>query len=155
MLRKIQLALGSRGIANATRVPRIATPRGFGAAYCPFPGTCSESIHLRNLTIGAGYLVLLCFPLITKGRGRLGDLDLFLQSPTAERVHMIEVMYVGNITAVCSEFGNGSEVHLFNEGSCAKFRVPQRIWELQEFLEESAASLLHGAEVKIQGFAAI
>jgi len=68
---------------------------------------------------------------------------------------MIEVMYVGDITAVCSEFGNGSEVHLFNEGSCAKFRVPQRIWELKEFLEESAASLLHGTDAKIQGFAAL
>jgi len=56
-----------------------------------------------------------------------------------------QVLHIGNITAVCSESGNGSEVILFkgDHGYCAKVRVSHQGWALEEFLQKSAASLLH------------
>ena len=56
-----------------------------------------------------------------------------------------QVLYIDNITAVCRESGNGSEVILFKreQGNCAKVRVAYQGWALEEFLQTSAASLLH------------
>ena len=74
-------------------------------------------------------------------------LALCLHKHTAVRrkLKVNQVLYIDNITAVCTESGNGSEVILCNrdQGYCTKVRVAYQGWALEEFLQKSATSLLH------------